>query len=462
MSWKSVVLVGALAGAGAMVASIGATAQEGAATDTVTFNRDVLSVLQKNCQTCHRPGEIGPMSFLSYQEVRPWAKAIKAAVLSRKMPPSFLDPAYGHFFKDDKRLNEADLKTLVAWADGGAPEGAAKDKPEPVKFVEGWGFEPDMVIEMPLDIPLKAAGTINYQNILVKVNFPEDRWVVAADLRPGNRAAVHHMRANVRPPGSTFMKNAIPGVAYDTADPTMRAGRGPDEEPADLLGKYNPGLSAQDFSLYESAKFVPKGSDIIFNMHYTAIGKETTDRSRLALKFAKNPPKFRYFTNAGPQAFNLMIPAGARSQEVVSELSVVEDTQLVYIQPHMHLRGKDYEVRLIFPSGETKTIFKSAWDFNWQLGVDMREPIPLPKGTRIIGIAHFDNSTENRFNPDPTKVVLWGPQNWDEMQACFMSFLVDPTMKDPSKLFMETGVSKLPKGTPGPTLEALKATSAPN
>jgi hypothetical protein len=259
------------------------------------------------------------------------------------------------------------------------------------------------------------------------------------------------------------MKSAVPGIAYDTADPAMRAIRGEGEEPVDLLGKYNPGLGHQDFDLYESAKFVPKGSDIIFNMHYTAIGKETTDRSRLALKFAKEPPKYRYFSNAGPQAQNLMIPPGERNQQVVSELSVVADTQLVYIQPHMHLRGKDYELRLIFPSGESKTIFKSRWDFNWQQGVDLVEPIPLPAGTRIIGIAHFDNSSENRFNPDPAKKVLWGPQNWDEMQNCFLSFLVDPKIKDPSKLFQDTGVAKLPKGgVPGPTLDALRATLASN
>lgn len=462
MSWKNVALAGLLVGAMAMAASMRATAQEGSesSNSTVTFNKDVLPILQKNCQTCHRPGEVAPMSLITYQDARPWAKAMKAAVISKKMPPWFADPAYGHF-SNDKRLSEADIKTLAAWVDGNAPEGAAKDKPEPVKWVEGWGFEPDMVIEMPLDIPLQATGTINYQNILVKVNFPEDRWVMAADLRPSNAKAVHHMRANVRPPGSTFMKNAVPGVAYDTADPTMRAGKGPAEEPADLLGKYNPGLGAQDFSEYESAKFVPKGSDIIFNMHYTAIGKETTDRSRLALKFVKNPPKYRYFSNSGPQAFNLVIPAGKRDQEIVSELTVVGDNvQLVYIQPHMHLRGKDYEVRLILPSGEMKTIYKAKWDFNWQQGVDFDKPMPLPKGTRVIGVAHFDNSTENRFNPDPGKVVFWGPQNWDEMQNCFLSFLVDPRIKDPSKLFEDTGVAKLPKGTSGPTLEQLSTSAA--
>jgi mono/diheme cytochrome c family protein len=453
MSWKTVALVGFLVGTVAMAPSMRATAQEGSATAAVTFNKDVLPVMQQNCQTCHRPGEVAPMSLLTYQEVRPWAKAIKGAVLARTMPPWFADPAYGHF-TNDMRLSDADIKTLVAWIDGGASEGNAKDKPAPVTFVEGWGLEPEMIIEMPQDIHLKATGTINYQNILVKVNFPEDRWVVAADLRPSNRQAVHHMRANIRPPGSAFMKDAVPGVAYDTADPI----NGPGND-LDLLGKFNPGLGAQDFSRYDSAKFVPKGSDVVFNMHYTATGKETTDRSRLALVFAKHPPKLRYFVNVGPQALNLVIPAGDRNAQIVSEMTVTADTQLVYMQPHMHVRGKDFEVRLFFPSGESKTIFKARWDFNWQQGVELDKPIPLPAGTRIVGIAHFNNSADNKSNPDPTKVVLWGPQNWDEMQNCFMGFLVDPGMKDPTKLFKVSGPSLLPKGTFGPTLATLSLTA---
>src|SRR4249920_235527 len=167
----------------------------------VTFNKDVLPILQTNCQSCHRPGEIAPMSFLTYAETKPWAKAIKAAVLTRQMPPWFADPAYGHF-ANDRTLSDATIKTLVAWADGGSLEGNAKDAPPPVNFPEGWGLKPDMVIEMPIDIQLPATGTINYKSILVKANFPEDRWVIAADLRPGNPQAVHHMRAIVRPAGS--------------------------------------------------------------------------------------------------------------------------------------------------------------------------------------------------------------------------------------------------------------------
>src|SRR5215831_4413401 len=449
MSWRGIALATLILGTAAMTAStLRATAGE--ESKPVTFTKDVLPILQKNCQTCHRPGEIAPMSFLTYKDTRPWAKAMKTAVLTRQMPPWFADPNYGHF-ANDKRLNDADIQTIVAWADGGAVEGNEKDKPAPVTFEEGWGLKPDMVIEMPQDIQLPATGTINYKSILVKAHFTEDKWVIAADLRPGNPQAVHHMRAIVRPPGSDWMKDAEPGVAYEQGDVEVgRQGSG-----TDLLGKFNPGLGAQDFSLFESAKFVPKGSDIVFSMHYTATGKATTDRSKLGLVFGKQPPKVRYFTHDGPTASNLAIPAGEGNAEVVSEMTALEDTQLVYMQPHMHLRGKDYEVRLISPAGESRTIFKAKWDFNWQLGFDLEEPIAIAKGTRIVGIAHYDNSANNKFNPDPLKLVWWGPQNWDEMQNCFMGFLIDPSLKNPRTLFQRSGPSLLPRGTSGPTLDTL-------
>ena len=451
MSMKRAAIVGVLVGFAAAAAPMRATTGD-VPSGGVTFNKDVLPILQKNCQTCHRPGEVAPMSFMTYKDARPWARAMKTAVVARQMPPWFADPAYGHF-SHDKRLSDADIAVISRWADEGAIEGEPKDAPAPIAFQDGWGLKPDMVIEMPMDVPLPASGTINYKSILVKANFTEDRWVVAADLRPGNAESVHHMRAIVRPPGSSWMKDATPGVAYEAGDVEIgRQGEG-----SDLLGKFNPGLGAQDFSLFESAKFVPKGSDIVFSMHYTATGKPATDRSKLGLVFAKAPPKYRYFTHDGPTAGNLSIPAGAANQEVVSEMTATADTQLVYMQPHMHLRGKDYEVRLIYPSGATETIFKTKWDFNWQLGVDIEKPIPIPKGTRIVGIAHFDNSTANKYNPDPTSLVIWGPQNWEEMQNCFMSFLIDPAMKNPRTLFRASGPSLLRRGPAGPTLASLNA-----
>jgi mono/diheme cytochrome c family protein len=451
MSIKRVAVAGLIIGIAAMAASVKTVAEENT-TAAVTFTKDVLPVLQQNCQTCHRPGEIAPMSFLTYKDTKPWAKAMKAAVISRQMPPWFSDPAVSRHFANDRTLSDKDIKTIVSWADNGAPEGNPKDAPAPLVFHEGWNIQPDMVIEMPMDIQLPATGTINYKSILVKANFTEDRWVVGAEMRPGNNAAVHHMRAIVRPPNSDWMKDAVPGVAYEAGD--REIGRQAAE--SDLLGKFNPGLGAQDFSMFESAKFVPKGSDIVFSMHYTATGKPATDRSKVGIVFAKHPPKVRYFVSDGPTGSNMVIPAGAENAEVVSEMTAQEDTKLVYLQPHMHLRGKDYEVRLMYPTGKTETIFKAKWDFNWQLGYDLEKPIDIPKGTRIVGIAHYDNSANNKFNPDPKSVVVWGNQNWEEMQNCFMGFLVDPKLSNPKTLFKATGVSLLPKAAGGPTLASLK------
>ena len=173
-----------------------------AATPSVTFHKDVLPILQKNCQTCHRPGEVAPFSLMSYTDARPWAKAIKAAVVSQKMPPWFADPKVGHF-SNERRLTQEQIATLVSWADNGAPEGDSKDAPTPLKFVDGWNIKPDLQVEMPTEFHVPATGTIDYQYMLVKTNFPEDMWVVAAEMRPGNSKVVHHGEAWVRPPGAS-------------------------------------------------------------------------------------------------------------------------------------------------------------------------------------------------------------------------------------------------------------------
>jgi len=418
---------------------------------TPTFQKDVLPILQNHCQGCHRPGEVAPMSLLTYTDARPWAKAMKAAVVTEKMPPWFADPNFGHF-ANDRRLSAAEIATLSSWADGGAPEGDKKDAPPAKTFQDGWNIKPDMIIEMPTDFQVKATGTINYQNILVKANFPEDTWVVAAEMRPGNAKVVHHMRAIVRPPGSTWLAKAVPGQAYEEGSEAM----GGAKDGTDLLGKYNPGLGAQSFDVEGAAKFVPKGSDIVFNIHYTSVGTPQTDRSKVGLVFAKAPPKKRFWMSPGnPAAFNLVIPAGDSNAEVVSEVTVgVDDAKLVYIQPHMHLRGKDYEVRVTYPSGEKETVFKGKWNFDWQVGYQLAKPMLLPKGTRILTIAHYDNSANNKYNPDPTKDILWGDQNWDEMQSGFFGLVMD-VKTDPAKVFAASGPSLLPRGKFGPTLASV-------
>jgi hypothetical protein len=246
------------------------------------------------------------------------------------------------------------------------------------------------------------------------------------------------------------MKDAIPGEGYETGSQAMQK-----EDAPDTLGKFNPGLGPQDFSLFESAKFIPKGSDLVFNMHYTAVGKAATDRSRVGLVFAKKPPKLRYFMHNGPTGANLAIPPRDSNAEIVSEMTTNVDAKLVYVQPHMHLRGKDYELRVILPSGKSETVFKAKWDFNWQMGYDLAQPISLPKGTRIVGLAHYDNSANNKFNPDPSKLVTWGDQNWEEMQNCFLGILIDPKV-DPKAVFSPSGPSLLPRGESGPTFAALR------
>jgi hypothetical protein len=430
----------------AMGIGMAAIAVAGTGSTTPTFSKDVLPILQKHCQGCHRPGEVAPMSLLTYKDARPWAKAMKVAVVTQKMPPWFAE--YGHF-ANDRTLSPADVSTLVTWANEGAPEGDPKDAPPPLTFPSGWNIKPDMIIEMPKPFHVKATGTINYQNIKIKVNFPEDEWVVAAEMRAGNPKVVHHMRGIVVPPNSEWMAKAVYGEAYETGSEAMAGAR----EGTDLLGKYNPGLGAQRFDVGGSAKFVPKGSDIVFNIHYTAVGTEETDQSKLGLVFAKNPPKKRYWMSPGtPAAFNLVLPPGAENQEVVSEVTVgVDSAELVYIQPHMHLRGKDYELKAIYPTGETQEIFKGKWNFDWQVGYQLEKPLSLPKGTRLVAIAHYDNSLNNRYNPDATKEIHWGDQNWDEMQSGFLGLIVDMNT-NADKIFIPSGPSLLPRGKPGPTL----------
>jgi mono/diheme cytochrome c family protein len=418
-----------------------------AAAADVTFNRDVLPILQKNCQTCHRPGEVAPMSLIAYRDARPWAKAIKAVVLAGKMPPWQVEPRYDHMFSNVARLTEAERATLASWADSGAPEGDGTDRP-PVTFTDGWNIKPDMVVEMPTGFAVPASGTIEYQYMLVKANFPEDVWVKAAEMRPGNSKVVHHGEVWVLPPGSKWMATAVPGVSYPQSKMPKQG-----QDDIDILGKFNPGLGAQDFEFGDSAKFVPKGSDLVFEIHYTAAGTPVTDRTKVGLVFAKGPHTTRYFTSYGPTARNLVIPAGDDNAEVVSEVTATTNLKLVYAQPHMHLRGKDYEMRAILPNGQSQTLFRSTWDFNWQLGYVFNEPIELPKGTRLFGISHFDNSPANKFNPDPTKEVRWGLQNWEEMSNCFIGLVFDATI-DPKTIFVASGPSLRPAAAPRQTSTA--------
>jgi len=409
-------------------------AQAGTESSGVTFYKDVLPVLQKNCQTCHRPGEIAPASFLSYETTRPWAKAIKTAVLAKKMPPWFADSHFGEF-ANDRSLSEADIHTLVSWVDAGAPEGDPKAAPRPVEWVEGWRIgKPDAVISMPIEYHVPAKGTIDYQYIVIPTGFTEDKYVQLAEARPGNTKLVHHIIAFVREPGNPWMKDAKPGVPYAPKEPELS----PEDQkkqdeamaklpgipfPGDFLVAYAPG-TVPEVIKPGRAKLIKAGSDLVLQMHYTANGSEGTDISKIALVFSKTPPAERMLTiNSANVTFS--IPPGAADTEVDSKMTLQQDATLVNLLPHMHFRGNSFEYRAIYPDGKKEVLLRVPhYDFNWQLTYSLAREKKLPKGTVIECEAHFDNSPNNRFNPDPTKEVHYGEQTWEEMMIGFFDVAV--------------------------------------
>ncbi|MBL8217292.1 MAG: thiol-disulfide isomerase [Bryobacterales bacterium] len=399
-------------------------------TRPTTFHTDVLPVLQKRCQQCHRPGEAAPMSLLTYKEARPWAKAMKAAVLGKTMPPWFADPAHGSF-QNDRRLAAAEIETLVNWADSGAVEGDPKDAPAPLRFSNGWTIgEPDMVFEMPNDFKVPAKGTVDYTWILVPTNLKEDKWVEKIEVRPGARDVVHHIVLMARAPGAGYMKQMKPGIPF-TPGPGKPSNR-PDNGQGfyymlgggvEMVAVYVPGGDAY-VTRPGQARLLKAGTDLIFQMHYTANGKETLDRSWVGIKFASGPPKERVINTfiANP---NLLIPAGEGNAKVVARVPVHADATLESMFPHMHVRGKSMEYRAIYPDGTTEVLLNvPKYDFNWQLTYIPVQPKKLPRGTTLEIVAHYDNSPNNRFNPDPTKEVRWGDQTWEEMLAAFVDFSI--------------------------------------
>ena len=393
-------------------------------TGTVTFHRDVLPVLQHNCQGCHRPGEAAPMSLLTYKEARPWAKAMREAVLLKKMPPWFADPHVGKFV-NDRSLAQKDIDTLVKWADSGAPEGDPNDAPKPVRFLEGWNIgTPDLVVEMPNEIDVPAKGTIEYTYYVMPTGFTEDKWVRMSEVRPGNRRVVHHVIAFVREPGSNWLKEAKPGVPYVPKKGT------PDSENAfggQWLVGYAPGTIPDELDPGQ-ARLIKAGSDIILQLHYTADGKPEKDRTKVGFIFANEPPKERIFTMAVANG-KFAIPPGADNHRVDSSFTIQQDVTLISMLPHMHLRGKAFEYRVTYPDGRKEEILRvPKYDFSWQLTYVPEKPLFLPKGSIVQCTAWFDNSPNNPNNPDPKAEVHFGDQSWEEMMIGFLNVAFDPSI----------------------------------
>ena len=377
------------------------------------------------------------MPLVTYGQTRPWARRIAAAVEMKMMPPWFADASYGHF-ANDSSLTEQQIATISAWAQAGAPEGRARDAPPPRKWTTGWNIAPpDVVVRMPEAVKIPARGEVEYTYEIVPTHFAVGRWVQMAEMRPSSAAHVHHAVVYIRPPDSGWLRHAPVGEPFTTftlSDPEER--RQAHETTSDLLLVYAPGSSPDEWP-DGMAKFVPAGSDLVFQMHYTTNGKADEDRTGIGLVFAKGPPKQRVITL---QLNNhaLMIPPGADNFRVEVQGTLPNDATLLSLFPHMHLRGKRFEYDIVHDDGSVETLLRVNYHFHWQLSYRLSEPRVLRAGTKLRAIAWYDNSRKNPHNPDPEKLVRWGDQTSEEMMVGFFDVAV-PAAMDKWQYFLRHG-----------------------
>jgi len=458
---------------------IDVTAQT-AAVGSVTFHRDVVPILQNNCQICHRPGQIAPMSLLTYKDARPWARSIKNSVTSQTMPPWFADPNYGHFL-NERRLKPSDIDTITKWADAGAPEGEPKDAPPPVQWPEGgWQIKPDYIVEGPnYDVPAK--GIVEWTWFVVPGGFAKDTWVTSIEVLPSQLAVTHHVCLSYvqHSPDVPYNVPMLPrAIQRDAEGNEIRPARGQRGEanPGDLAGQrgadpgaagrgrggagagfpgilgvifgrsagtalieecYEPGRPPADFRPFNAAKLIPAGTDIAVNVHYTPNGNPVTDHVRIGFTLAKEPPKRRYIamSSASPSdPAHFAIPPNNPNWEAPPAVVTFDhDVELVGLMPHMHVRGKAARFDLEYPDGKKETILNvPRYDFNWQLWYDTS--IKVLKGTTMKVYAWYDNSAGNKFNPNPNAIVYYGDQTWEEMHFPSYGLVLDDISIDPRKV----------------------------
>jgi hypothetical protein len=393
-----------------------------------TFAKDVAPILFKNCVGCHRPGEIAPMSLLTYQDARPWAKAIRDEVSEGNMPPWHADAPKGTFH-NERSLTDAEKDILVKWANGGAQRGNLKDLPPTPTFAEGWQVgKPDVVLEMREEYKLPAEGTVQYEYFYIPTNFTEPKFVQAIEVRPGNREVVHHVlvyyRAKPDQPRTPAMKQRPEQTQFPKETPGVHE-HPPrtDLPPRRVLATYAPGTNPQVMPVGTAIRLEP-GGVIELQMHYTTTGEPASDRTRVGMIFAKDPSprevRPTHFMNA-----SLTIPAGAADVSIDAEVEFLQDATVWGIFPHTHLRGKKWEYKLIQPDGSSRSILSvPRYDFNWQTYYMFKEPLQIAKGSKIVSTAWYDNSAANKSNPDPKTEVKWGDQTWEEMQ--YTGLLLSP------------------------------------
>jgi hypothetical protein len=395
-----------------------------------TFYRDVVPILQQHCQTCHRVGEIAPFSLVTYKESKPRAQSIKKAAQAKDMPPWFADPRFGKW-ADDPSLTPEEIATLTKWADAGAPAGHPHDAPPAKNWSQGWNIpQPDVVIRMPKPVPIPAQGEVDYTYEIVPTGFTTDRWVQMSQIRPSSPEDVHHAVVYIRPPDSKWLRGAAVGVPFtanDLADPVQR--RNAHWTDTDMLLVYAPGSSPDEWA-DGMAKFVPAGSDLVFQMHYTTNGHAGSDQTAAGIVFAKVPVRKRVMTLQLTNS-SFLIPPHADNFRVEVHGTLPNDAILLNFFPHMHLRGKRFEYNIVHKNGTVETLLRVNYDFHWQLSYRLAEPRLLKAGTNLQAVAWFDNSENNPHNPDPDAMVKWGDQTRDEMMVGFFDVAVPAGMDKP-------------------------------
>jgi hypothetical protein len=390
----------------------------------VSFQRNVLPILQKRCQSCHAPGEIGPMPLVSYKDVRPWAAAIRESVKLRRMPPWFADPKHGEF-ANDPRLSDDEIRLIDLWVDSGAPEGEPLEDRGPDTAANRAQISPNLVLTVPEPIHVPANAAIDYQYVVLPLPFTFDRWVRAVEIRPSDRSVVHHAVLYVREPKSQWLRNVRPGVPYaPSRDDSAAVARTRDTK-EDILAIYTPGSPAT-VCPDGMAKKVLAGSDLVLQLHYTSKKTATVDQPEIGLVLSSDQPKKRVLTLQMGRD-DLRIPPGEANYRASVSGTVPGDALLISLFPHMHFRGVAFDFEIVGANGYVEPLLKvRPYRFDWQLSYVLKTPRALSKGTVLRWTGYFDNSANNPYNPDPTAEVTWGEQSQDEMMIGFFDVAVEP------------------------------------
>jgi len=426
----------------------------------VTYSKDVAPIFYQHCAECHRPNDMAPFSVLTYKDVLPWVQSIRERVTAREMPPWHADSRYGEFM-NDRRLTTKEIETIATWVNQGAREGNPVDLPPVPALVRGWKMgKPEAVLGMSEPYTVQPNAPDSYVYVTFPTKLKEDRWVQSAEILPGNGRVVHHVIAHVLTPEAVasgakrehaefpqaeneptifYKQGSLSRVRMDAPviDDGANAPNGGSvfkSRTADgaggysvLLASYAPG-KGPDIYPPGTAKLIPAGSTIVLQIHYSTFHGDfktpQTDRTIVGLIFAKEPPQKRAVTFTVPNQL-FKIPAGAANHKVTAAYTFDREVQLISYMPHMHLRGKDMKYEVVFPDGRRETLlWVPKFEFNWQTVYRLKTPITIPKGTRIIVTAHFDNSAKNEHNPDPTKAVRWGDPSYDEMMIGWIEYVV--------------------------------------